>query len=142
MASTSNNVDPLGHDYSSIFKLLPDPQSVDDLVVGLNKMKLDSKLDLSAHPANSLVNLPYWHMFNNFAGFCHTVANTTNKPHILRLLVKIIEYNLKIIKNYKKWKSSAKAKKLKKLEKQVDTLEMKSEELEKQTKRRNGYRKS
>ena len=59
MAGASNGVDLLSHDYSLIFKFLPDPKSVDDLAVGLNKIKLDSKLDLLAHPVNKLVDLLY-----------------------------------------------------------------------------------
>ena len=57
--NASNNVDPLDHDYSLVFKSLPDPNSVDNFAFRLNKMKLDNKLDLSAHPVNKLVNLPY-----------------------------------------------------------------------------------
>ena len=61
------------------------------LVARLNKMKLDNKLDLLEHSAfNKLVNLPHRHVFNNFEGFCHTVANTTNGSQILHTLIKFM----------------------------------------------------
>ena len=57
------------------------------------------------------------------------VANTTDRPHFLHLLARMMEYYLKMIKHYDKWTSSAKAKKFNELESEVDRLKMKSKKL-------------
>ena len=62
----------------------PVDRSIDQLVVGLDKITLNSKLDLSEHPTNhrifNLYSLPERHVFNNFASFCHAVANISDGP--------------------------------------------------------------
>ena len=76
----------MSHDnITSVFSLPPlVDKSVDKLVVGLDKITLNSKLDLSEHPTNhrifNLYSLPERHVFNNFASFCHAVANISDGP--------------------------------------------------------------
>ena len=72
-----------------IIVFLPPPQvdnkNVDKLVVRLDKMTLDSKLNLLEHLANgrlfNLNPLLEHYVFNNFAAFCHIMANTTVRPY-------------------------------------------------------------
>ena len=62
----------------------PVDKGVEKLATNLDKMALETSLnlDLSKHPAHKLLNLPKQHVFNDFAGFCHTVANTIDGPQI------------------------------------------------------------
>ena len=59
---------------------LPVDKSVEKFATNLNKMALETSLNLSEYPAHKLLNLPEHRVFNNFARFCHTVADTTNEP--------------------------------------------------------------
>ena len=73
----------------------PVDRSVDQLVVGLDRITLNSKLDLSEHPTNNeifnLNSLPKRYVFNDFASFCHAVANTSNGPRILHSLIEFMK---------------------------------------------------
>ena len=88
-------------------KLVNLPQeSVDDLAGRLDNITLNSKLDLSEHPTNqrifNLNSLPERHVFNNFAAFCHAVANTLDGPKILHLLIKFMKYDVRMAGQYTK----------------------------------------
>ena len=69
-------------------------KSVEKLVTNLNKMALNSNLNLSKHPAHKLFNLPEHCLFNNCAAFYCAVANTTNRLQIFYLLSRLIRYNI------------------------------------------------
>ena len=63
-------------------------------------MRLDDRFDLLKHLAsNELVNLPYCHVFNNFEKFHHAVANTTNGPQILHMLIEFMKHDIGMAEN-------------------------------------------
>ena len=67
-------------------------------------------------------------MFNDFAGFCHIVADTTNGPQVFYLLTKLVEYDItthqKITEQYAQWKSVRQAElaKQKEMQKKINRL--------------------
>ena len=69
----------------------PVKKSVEKLATNLEKMALETSLNLSEHPAHELLDLPEQRVFNNFTVFCHTVADTTNRPRVFCLLAKLVE---------------------------------------------------
>ena len=74
----------------------PVDKGVEKLATNLNKMalSLNTSLNLSEHPAHKLLNLPEQRVFNNFARFCHIVADTTDGPRVFYLLTKLVKYNI------------------------------------------------
>ena len=82
----------------------PVDKNVEKFATNLNKMALETSLNLSEYPAHKLFNLSKQRLFNSFAGFCHIVADTTNRPQVFCLLAKLVEYNIityqKMIKQY------------------------------------------
>ena len=86
---------------------------------------------MSEHPAHELLNLPEQRVFNDFAGFCHIVAETTNGPRVFCSLSKLVEYNItthqKITEQYDQWKSVGRAElaKQKEMQKEIDWLSRK-----------------
>ena len=103
-------------------------KDVEKLATNLNKMALETSLDLSEHLSHKLLNLPEQYVFNNFTRFCHIVADTTNGPQVFYLLAKLVEYNItthqKMTEQYAEWKSVEQAKlaKQKKMQKKIDWL--------------------
>ena len=92
-------------DRPKIFKTpTPNNKRTERLVVGLNEMKFDDRLDLLEHPTSNseLVNLPHRHVFNNFKGFCHAVANTSDGPQILHTLIEFMKHDVGMAGEYKK----------------------------------------
>ena len=87
----------------------PVDKSVEKLATNLEKMALKTSLNLLEHPAHELLNLPKQRVFNDFARFCHIVADTTNGPRVFCLLAKLVEYDIitqqKTTKQYAEWKS-------------------------------------
>ena len=87
----------------------PVDKGVEKLATSLDKMALETSLNLSEHPAHKLLNLPEQHVFNDFTGFCHTVANTIDGPQIFRSLTKLVGYNVstpqKMTEQYAQWKN-------------------------------------
>ena len=89
------------------------------------------RLNLSEHPAHELLDLPEQHVFNDFTGFCHTVANTIDGPQIFRSLTKLVGYNVsthkKMTKQYAEWKSEGRAElaRQKEMQKKIDRLSKK-----------------
>ena len=83
------------HDNSTLLQKL-EAEGVEKLATNLEKMALEIslRLNLSEHPAHELLNLPEQCLFNNFARFCHTVADTTDRPRVFRLLAKLVEYDI------------------------------------------------
>ena len=94
-------------------------------------MALETSLNLSEHPAHELLNLPEQHVFNDFTGFCHTVANTIDGPQIFQSLSKLVGYDVsthrKMTKQYAEWKSVGRAElaKQKEMQKEIDQLNRK-----------------
>ena len=72
----------------------PVEKGVEKLATNLEKMALETSLNLSEHPAHELLNLPEQRLFNNFAGFCHTIVDTTNGPRVFYLLAKLVKYDI------------------------------------------------
>ena len=106
------------HDDSTLLQKLeaeagPPVESVEKLATNLEKMALETSLNLSEHPAHELLNLPEQRVFNDFAGFCHTVAETTDGPRVFRSLSKLVEYDItthqKMTEQYAQWKSGGRA---------------------------------
>lgn len=68
----------------------------------LDKLVLETSLDLLQHLAQKTINLPEYHVFASIAEFCHVVA--TNKARVLYLLVRIVAYDVvmynKVLKEY------------------------------------------
>ena len=121
------------HDDSNLLQKLeaetrPPVESVEKLAINLGKMALETRLNLSEHPAHKLLNLPEQRLFNNFARFCHTVADTTDKPRVFCLLAKLVEYDItthqKMTEQYGEWKSVRQAElaKQKEMQKKIDYL--------------------
>ena len=129
----------MSHDNVTVFSLpTPVNRSVDQLVVRLDKITLNSKLDLLEHPTNhrifDLNSLLEQHVFNDFTSFCHAVANTFDGPQILYLLIKFMKYDVRMAGQYTEWKNSE-AKKLQKMEKNIGKLEAKNKKLNKDKER-------
>ena len=110
----------------------PVEKGVEKLATNLEKMALsETSLNLSEHPAHELLNLPEQRVFNKFAGFCHTVADTTDGPRVFCLLTKLVEYNItthqKMTEQYAQWKSVGRAElaKQKEMQKEIDWLSRK-----------------
>ena len=99
-------------------------------------MKLDDRLDLSEHPASNLelVNLLHRHVFHNFERFRHAVANTTDGPQILHMLIGFMKHDVGMAGKYTKWKNTE-TRELKKMKEDVGRLETESQELEKDKER-------
>ena len=103
-------------------------KGVEKLATNLKKMALETsfRLNLSEHPAHKLFNLPEQRVFNNFTGFCHIVADTTNGPRVFCLLAKLVKYNIithqKMTEQYAEWKSVEQAElaKQKEMQKEID----------------------
>ena len=109
----------------------PADKKTEKLIAGLNKIKLDDRLDLFEHPASKkLINLPHRHVFNNFDRFRHAVANTTDGPRILHTLIEFMKYDVRMAGKYTKWKN-IEAKELRKIEEDVGRLKAKSQKLRK-----------
>ena len=119
----------------------PVDKSVEKLATNLNKIVLETtSLNLSEHPALELLNLPEQSVFNNLTGFCHTVADTTNRPRVFCLLTKLVKYDItthqKMTEQYAEWKSVGQTElaKQKKMQKEIDRrnkkLERTSQELD------------
>ena len=72
----------------------PVDKSVEKLATNLDKIAPETSLNLLEHPALKFLNFPEQRVFNNFAGFCHPVADTTNGPQVFGLLAKLVEYNI------------------------------------------------
>ena len=108
-------------------------------------MALETSLNLSEHPAHELLNLPKQRVFNDFAGFCHIVAETTDGPRVFCSLSKLVEYDItthqKMTEQYAQWKSVGRAElaKQKEMQKEIDWLSRKlgrtSQELDQTNKR-------
>ena len=85
---------------------LPIDRSVDKFIVGLDKITLNNKLDLLDHPTNhGIFNLnspPECHVFNNFAAFCHAVANISDGLKTLHSLIKCMKYDVRMAGQYTK----------------------------------------
>ena len=110
----------------------PVEKSVKKLATNLDKMALETtSLNLSEHPAHELLNLPEQRVFNDFAGFRHIVAETTDGPRVFRSLSKLVEYDItthqKMTEQYAQWNSVKRAKlaKQKKMQKEIDRLSRK-----------------
>ena len=109
-------------------KARPPVKSVEKLAINLKKMALETSLNLSEHLAHKLLNLPEQRQFNNFAGFCHTVADTTDGPRVFCSLAKLVEYDItthqKITEQYAQWKSVRQAElaKQKEMQKKINRL--------------------
>ena len=94
-------------------------------------MALETSLNLSEHLAHELLNLPEQRVFNDFAGFCHIVAETTDGPRVFCSLSKLVEYDItthqKMTEQYAQWKSVGRAEltKQKELQKEIDWLSRK-----------------
>ena len=88
-------------------------------------------MNLSEHPAHELLNLPKQRVFNDFAGFCHIVAETTDGPRVFCSLSKLVEYDItthqKMTEQYAQWKSVGRAElaKQKEMQKEIDRLSRK-----------------
>ena len=106
----------------------PVEKSVEKLATNLEKMALETslRLNLSEHPAHELLDLPEQHVFNDFTGFCHTVANTIDGPQIFRSLTKLVGYDVsthkKMTEQYAEWKSVGRAElaRQKEMQKEID----------------------
>ena len=109
----------------------PPVESVEKLATNLEKMALETSLNLSEHPAHELLNLPEQRVFNDFAGFRHIVAETTDGPRVFRSLSKLVEYDItthqKMTEQYAQWKSVGRAElaKQKEMQKEIDRLSRK-----------------
>ena len=110
---------------------LPVSKSVKKPATNLNKIALETSLNLSEHLAYKFFNFLEQHVFNNFAKFCYTMADTTNGPQVFCLLAKLDEYNItthqKMTEQYAKWKSMRQAElaKQKEMQKKIDWLSRK-----------------
>ena len=84
--------------HSNIFRTSTlSSKRTEKLIVGLNKINLDNKLDLSEDlVANKLVLLDHY-VFN---GFCHAVANTSDRTKILHSLIRFMKYDVKMAAQY------------------------------------------
>ena len=106
-------------------------KGVEKLATNLEKMALETSLNLSEHPAHELLNLLEQRVFNNFAGFCHTVVDNTNGPRVFCLLAKQVKYNItthqKMTEQYAEWKNMGQAElaKQKEMQKKADWLSRK-----------------
>ena len=70
------------------------------------KKRLDSNLNLSNHPARSVLHFSKNHAFKTLAGFCHAMAGSKGLC-ILHSLVQILDYDIgsyaKIEQSYLDW---------------------------------------
>lgn len=73
------------------------------LTAKIDKLALNSSLNLLRHSTHTLLDLLTYHVFNNIAEFCYAVT-TSKRACILHLLALIVAYNMaiyeKVIQQY------------------------------------------
>lgn len=127
------DVEPLSYQEDTI---LPPPvdKHADMLAVELDKLTLDSNLDLSRHPAHESFNLPARHAFSNIAEFRRAVADTSDGARILHSLATMVAYDVsttdKMAEQYVQWKNSARAETNRRLgmQKEMDQVQQELDE--------------